>query len=198
MINRNRDWIWGVVEHVLSFFCVPSVLDGHDQKWWGRGRACLFRDRGGLWWIRNKPAREIGRYARGSIALMAAMELQTATFSYEPVPGSSGHGGYPHLGSDQDEEIMIAALRAQTVTGVTPEKVQEFNSPVGSGPWNPDGGYSITPGDIMNSSPGSGLDMHRRLHNRLDPTDMVTSFRWLRAFMSTETVPDVGGLDPGY
>ncbi|OLQ11667.1 hypothetical protein AK812_SmicGene4463 [Symbiodinium microadriaticum] len=137
-------------------------------------------------------------YARGSIALMAAMELQTATFSYEPVPGSSGHGGYPHLGSDQDEEIMIAALRAQTVTGVTPEKVQEFNSPVGSGPWNPDGGYSITPGDIMNSSPGSGLDMHRRLHNRLDPTDMVTSFRWLRAFMSTETVPDVGGLDPGY
>ena len=64
----------------------------------------------------------------------------------------------------QDEEITIAALRAQTVTGVTPERCRS---------------------------------LIRQLEV-LDPTDMVTSFRWLRAFMSMETVPDLGGLDPGY
>ncbi|CAE7390420.1 hypothetical protein AK812_SmicGene34927 [Symbiodinium microadriaticum] len=53
------------------------------------------------------------------------------------------------------------------------------------------------PGDItMNSSTGSGLDMYRRLHVRLDPADMVTSMRWLRSLMSTHLVDSVTDLVP--
>ena len=92
----------------------------------------------------------------------------------------------------QDEEITVAKLSGQLVEGVTPEKVQEFNRQleVVLGTLTMD-----TPGDItMNSSPGSGLDMCRRLHGRLDPTDMVTSFRWLRQLMSTRPVTEVGDL----
>ena len=92
----------------------------------------------------------------------------------------------------QDEEITVAKLSGQLVEGVIPEKVQEFNRQleVVLGTLTMD-----TPGDItMNSSPGSGLDMYRRLHGRLDPTDMVTSFRWLRQLMSTRPVTEVGDL----
>ena len=92
----------------------------------------------------------------------------------------------------QDEEITVARLREQLVDGVTPEKVQEFNRQleVVLGTLTMD-----TPGDItMNSSPGSGLDMYRRLHGRLDPSDMVTSFRWLRQLMSTKPVAEVSDL----
>ncbi|CAE7551092.1 unnamed protein product [Symbiodinium sp. CCMP2592] len=92
----------------------------------------------------------------------------------------------------QDEEIAVARLREQLVEGVTPEKVQEFNRQleVVLGTLTMD-----TPGDItMNSSAGSGLDMYRRLHGRLDPTDMVTSFRWLRQLMSTKPVAEVSDL----
>ena len=83
-------------------------------------------------------------------------------------------------------------LRDQLVEGVTPGKVQEFNRQleVVLGTLTMD-----TPGDIaMNSSPGSGLDMYRRLHGRLDPSDMVTSFRWLRQLMSTKPVAEVSDL----
>ena len=53
------------------------------------------------------------------------------------------------------------------------------------------------PGDItMNSSTGSGLDMYRRLHVRLDPADMVTSMRWLRTLMSTQPVDSITDLVP--
>ncbi|CAE7204644.1 unnamed protein product [Symbiodinium sp. CCMP2592] len=92
----------------------------------------------------------------------------------------------------QDEEITVTRLREQLVEGVTPEKVQEFNRQleVVLGTLTVD-----TPGDItMNSSAGSGLDMYRRLHGRLDPTDMVTSFRWLRQLMSTKPVAEVSDL----
>ena len=52
-------------------------------------------------------------------------------------------------------------------------------------------------GDItMNSSTGSGLDMYRRLHVRLDPADMVTSMRWLRSLMSTQPVDSITDLMP--
>ena len=83
-------------------------------------------------------------------------------------------------------------LGGTLVDGVTPEKVQEFNRQleVVLGTLTMD-----TPGDItMNSSPGSGLDMYRRLHGRLDPSDMVTSFRWLRQLMSTKPVAEVSDL----
>ncbi|CAK9097534.1 Retrovirus-related Pol polyprotein from transposon TNT 1-94 [Includes: Protease [Durusdinium trenchii] len=54
-----------------------------------------------------------------------------------------------------------------------------------------------SPGDIaMNSSAGSGLDMFRRLHSRLDPTDAVTSMRILRTLMSTQAVSGVSELVP--
>ena len=92
----------------------------------------------------------------------------------------------------QDEEITLIRLRDQLVEGVTPGKVQEFNRQleVVLGTLTMD-----TPGDIaMNSSPGSGLDMYRRLHGRLDPSDMVTSFRWLRQLMSTKPVAEVSDL----
>ena len=53
------------------------------------------------------------------------------------------------------------------------------------------------PGDVtMNSSVGSGLDMYRRLHMRLDPSDMVTSMRWLRGLMSTQPVDSIAALVP--
>ena len=74
-----------------------------------------------------------------------------------------------------DEEITITSIQNPVVTGVSPERVMEFNRQleVVLGTLTID-----APGDIaMNSSPGSGLDMYRRLHLRLDPTDMVTSFR---------------------
>ena len=93
-----------------------------------------------------------------------------------------------------DEEITITSIQSPVVTGVSPERVMEFNRQleVVLGTLTID-----TPGDIaMNSSPGSGLDMYRRLHMRLDPTDMVTSFRWLRALMSTKAVSDIGDLIP--
>ena len=48
----------------------------------------------------------------------------------------------------------------------------------------------------MNSSTGSGLDMYRRLHVRLDPADMVTSMRWLRTLMSTQPVDSITDLVP--
>ena len=92
----------------------------------------------------------------------------------------------------QDEEITLIRLRDQLVEGVTPGKVQEFNRQleVVLGTLTMD-----TPGDIaMNSSPGSGLDMYRRLHGRLDPSDMVTSFRCLRQLMSTKPVAEVSDL----
>ena len=92
----------------------------------------------------------------------------------------------------QDEEITLIRLRDQLVEGVTPGTVQEFNRQleVVLGTLTMD-----TPGDIaMNSSPGSGLDMYRRLHGRLDPSDMVTSFRWLRQLMSTKPVAEVSDL----
>ena len=92
----------------------------------------------------------------------------------------------------QDEEITLIRLRDQLVEGVTPGKVQEFNRQleVVLGTLTMD-----TPGDIaMNSSPGSGLDMYRRLHGRLDPSDMVTSFQWLRQLMSTKPVAEVSDL----
>ena len=38
--------------------------------------------------------------------------------------------------------------------------------------------------------------MYRRFHARLDPSDMVTSFRWLRQLRNTKAVTDVGGLIP--
>ena len=93
-----------------------------------------------------------------------------------------------------DEEIRITSIQNPVVTGVSPERVMEFNRQleVVLGTLTID-----TPGDIaMNSSPGSGLDIYRRLHLRLDPTDMVTSFRWLRAYMSTKAVSDIGDLIP--
>ncbi|CAE7722011.1 unnamed protein product [Symbiodinium sp. CCMP2592] len=66
-------------------------------------------------------------------------------------------------------------LRDQLVEGVTPEKVQEFNRQL----------------EVVL---GSGLDMYRRLHGRLDSSDMVTSFRWLRQLMSTKPVAEVSDL----
>ena len=92
----------------------------------------------------------------------------------------------------QDEEITLIRLRDQLVEGVTLGNVQEFNRQpeVVLGTLTMD-----TPGDIaMNSSLGSGLDMYRRLHGRLDPSDMVTSFRWLRQLMSTKPVAEVSDL----
>ncbi|CAE7805490.1 unnamed protein product [Symbiodinium sp. CCMP2592] len=75
-----------------------------------------------------------------------------------------------------DAEISLASLESASITGVAKESVQEFNRQleVVLGTLTSD-----APGDItMNSSTGSGLDMFRRLHARLDPSDMVISMRY--------------------
>ena len=89
----------------------------------------------------------------------------------------------------QDDEITAAALRAQMVTGVTPEKVQEFNRQLET--WNHDGGYSR--GYHYEFQPwlwGGYVSQASRLQSRLHATDMVTSFKWLWALVSTKAVPD--------
>ncbi|CAE6971968.1 unnamed protein product [Symbiodinium sp. CCMP2592] len=93
-----------------------------------------------------------------------------------------------------DTEIPLASLESTSITGVAKEAVLEFNRQleVVLGTLTSD-----APGDItMNSSTGSGLDMFRRLHARLDPSDMVTSMRWLRSLMSTSAVDSVTDLVP--
>ncbi|CAE7420072.1 RE2, partial [Symbiodinium sp. CCMP2592] len=93
-----------------------------------------------------------------------------------------------------DTEISLASLESTSITGVAKEAVLEFNRQleVVLGTLTSD-----APGDItMNSSTGSDLDMFRRLHARLDPSDMVTSMRWLRSLMSTSAVDSVTDLVP--
>ncbi|CAE7853721.1 unnamed protein product, partial [Symbiodinium sp. KB8] len=93
-----------------------------------------------------------------------------------------------------DSEITLASLESTSIPGVTKEAILEFNRQLevvlGPPP-------NEAPGDItMNSSTGSGLDMYRRLHVRLDPADMVTSMRWLRSLMSTQPVDSITDLVP--
>ena len=93
-----------------------------------------------------------------------------------------------------DSEITLASLESTSIPGVTKEAVLEFNRQleVVLGTLT-----NEAPGDItMNSSTGSGLDMYRRLHVRLDPANMVTSMRWLRSLMSTHPVDSVTDLVP--
>ena len=92
----------------------------------------------------------------------------------------------------QDAEIKVADLGGTTVTGATKQVLKDFNRQleVVLGTLTVDSQGDIT----MNSSAGNGLDMYRRLHSRLDPTDMVTSMRWLRALMSTHPVKEVHEL----
>ena len=95
--------------------------------------------------------------------------------------------------TSQDAEIKVSDLIGTTVTGVTEQVLKDFNRQleVVLGTLTVD-----SPGDItMNSSAGSGLDMYRRLHSRLDPTDMVTSMRYL-TLMSTHPVKEVHELIP--
>eukprot|EP00439_Symbiodinium_sp_Y106_P043634 s2346_g5.t1 len=95
--------------------------------------------------------------------------------------------------TSQDAEIKVSDLIGTTVTGVTEQVLKDFNRQleVVLGTLTVD-----SPGDItMNSSAGSGLDMYRRLHSRLDPTDMVASMRWL-TLMSTHPVKEVHELIP--
>ena len=93
-----------------------------------------------------------------------------------------------------DSEIPLASLESASIPGVSKEAVLEFNRQleVVLGTLT-----NEAPGDItMNSSTGSGLDMYRRLHVRLDPADMVTSMRWLRTLMSTQPVDSITDLVP--
>ena len=93
-----------------------------------------------------------------------------------------------------DSEITLASLESTSIPGVTKEAVLDFNRQleVVLGTLT-----NEAPGDItMNSSTGSGLDMYRRLHVRLDPADMVTSMRWLRTLMSTQPVDSITDLVP--
>ena len=93
-----------------------------------------------------------------------------------------------------DSEIPLASLESTSIPGVTKEAILEFNRQleVVLGTLT-----NEAPGDItMNSSTGSGLDMYRRLHVRLDPADMVTSMRWLRSLMSTQPVDSITDLVP--
>ena len=88
----------------------------------------------------------------------------------------------------------MASLESASIPGVTKEAILEFNRQleVVLGTLT-----NEAPGDItMNSSTGSGLDMYRRLHVRLDPADMVTSMRWLRTLMSTQPVDSITDLVP--
>ena len=96
--------------------------------------------------------------------------------------------------TSQDAEVKVSDLSGTTVAGVTEQVLKDFNRQleVVLGTLTVD-----SPGDIaMNSSSGCGLEMYRRLHSRLDPTDMVTSMRWLRALMSTHPVEEVHELIP--
>ena len=94
-----------------------------------------------------------------------------------------------------ENEIPLASLESTSITGVARESLLEFNRQleVVLGTLTVE-----APGDVtMNSSVGSGLDMYRRrLHMRLDPSDMVTSMRWLRGLMSTHPVDSVAALVP--
>ena len=93
-----------------------------------------------------------------------------------------------------ESEIPLASLESTSITGVTRDSLLEFNRQleVVLGTLTVE-----APGDVtMNSSIGSGLDMYRRLHVRLDPSDMVTSMRWLRSLMSTQPVESIAALVP--
>ena len=93
-----------------------------------------------------------------------------------------------------ESEIPLASLESTSITGVTRDSLLEFNRQleVVLGTLTVE-----APGDVtMNSSIGSGLDMYRRLHVRLDPSDMVTSMRWLRNLMSTQPVESIAALVP--
>ena len=93
-----------------------------------------------------------------------------------------------------ESEIPLASLESTSITGVIRDSLLEFNRQleVVLGTLTVE-----APGDVtMNSSIGSGLDMYRRLHVRLDPSDMVTSMRWLRSLMSTQPVESIAALVP--
>ena len=93
-----------------------------------------------------------------------------------------------------ENEIPLASLESTSITGVARESLLEFNRQleVVLGTLTVE-----APGDVtMNNSVGSGLDMYRRLHMRLDPSDMVTSMRWLRGLMSTHPVDSIAALVP--
>ena len=93
-----------------------------------------------------------------------------------------------------ESEIPLASLESTSITGVTRDSLLEFHRQleVVLGTLTVE-----APGDVtMNSSIGSGLDMYRRLHVRLDPSDMVTAMRWLRSLMSTQPVESIAALVP--
>ncbi|CAE7196707.1 unnamed protein product [Symbiodinium sp. CCMP2592] len=71
-----------------------------------------------------------------------------------------------------DTEISLASLESTSITGVAKEAVLEFNRQL-----------EVVLGTLTSDA-------------RLDPSDMVTSMRWLRSLMSTSAVDSVTDLVP--